>query len=132
MEDTMPLANYRSWQRSFQRYLRHGRRYVSPQLLGLTTVAFRVTTILSTVGVAIPDWNFKSYLNIEDAMLPINCLSWQPKVQEVPKKIEEGILLVNYLRWQPWLSELLLKREILVACSLVLNFRCSKFLLWVA
>ena len=48
--------------------------YASCQLLESTTVAFRATTMLSTVGVDIPDCSFQSYLKIEDAMLPVNCL----------------------------------------------------------
>ena len=71
----MPPVNYRSLQRSFKSYLRPERRYVSRQLLELTTVAFRATTILSTVGVDIPDCSFQSYLKIEDALFPVNCLS---------------------------------------------------------
>ena len=76
LEDTMPPVKYGSWQRNFQSYLRPGRRYICRQLLKLTTVAFRATTFLSTVGVDICDCSFQSYLKIEDAMLPVSCLSW--------------------------------------------------------
>ena len=71
----MSPVSYMSLQRSFQNYLRPGRHYASRQLLELTIVVFRATTILSTVGADIPDCSFQSYLKIGDAILPVNCLS---------------------------------------------------------
>ena len=78
LENIISPLNYRSWQRSFRGYLWPGRRYVSHQLMELTTVTFRASTIFSTVGVDILECSFQSYLKIEDAMFPVNCLSWQP------------------------------------------------------
>ena len=73
----MPPVNYRSLQCSFQRYLRPGGRYVSLQPVELTTVAFRATTILLTVGIDIPDHSIQSYLKNEHAVFPVNCLRGQ-------------------------------------------------------
>ena len=78
LEDAMLPVNSRSWEHSFQSYLRPGRRYVSRQLMELTTVAFRATTIFSTVGCDILGCSFQSYLKIEDPMIPVDCLCWQP------------------------------------------------------
>ena len=64
-------VNYRSWQRSIQSYLESGRNYAVNQLSELTTVDFRATKILSTMGVDIPvDRSVRSYQNF------VNFKSW--------------------------------------------------------
>ena len=42
---------------------------------GADKCSFQSYHNLSTVGVDIPDCSFQSYLKIEDAMLPVSCLS---------------------------------------------------------
>ena len=69
--------NFKSWRScSYQSYQKSGRHYTSHQLSELTflsTIAFRATKILSTVGVDIPvNHSFQSYQS------PDNFKSWRP------------------------------------------------------